>query len=561
MKKGKGNRTMKRAGKRTRRYLAVLLAAVLFVNLFVTTGVSAKTQSGTWVQAKGGKWWFKYEDGTWPADSWLKYNNRWYHFDKNGWMQTGWIKDGTDWYYLNKSGAMRTGWVKYAKKWYYMNKSGKLHTGWLKCQDQWYYFGDDGAMMTGTITVKGKTYVMGADGAFISEGKKPTKYADALTDSGFRMLQKVYAKKASHNQNVLLSPTSAHFALGMAAAGSDEGTKTQKELMEALLPGCNAKPEDLNAEMAAMSERMSNTKCPEQVSWNVANSVWSKTGDTVKLKDSYLETLKESYSAEVHYAPFDETTVDEVNDWVKENTRERIPKILNDLSEDTVALLINALAFDGQWAETVDDSRVQDGTFTNADGTTSTVQMMSTHEDRAILLNGGVGVIKPYLGGDYSFVAILPKEGQTAEDYLKAVVKSGDSFAEAYLNADRTRGVNAQIPEFKTEYGILLNDTLKAMGVKDAFSPDRASFRTMITDESDPIYITKVIQKSMIKVDRKGTEAAAATVVVFDKATAVLTEEEPYSVILDRPFVYAIVDNATGVPIFLGIQNSMPDAE
>ena len=233
MKKGKGNRTMKRAGKRIRRYLAVLLAAVLFVNLFVTTGVSAKTQSGTWVQAKGGKWWFKYEDGTWPADSWLKYNNRWYHFDKNGWMQTGWIKDGTDWYYLNKSGAMRTGWVKYAKKWYYLNKSGKLHTGWLKCQDQWYYFGDDGAMMTGTITVKGKTYIMGADGAYISEGKKPTKYADALTDSGFRMLQKVYAKKASHNQNVLLSPTSAQFALGMAAAGSDEGTKTQKELMEA----------------------------------------------------------------------------------------------------------------------------------------------------------------------------------------------------------------------------------------------------------------------------------------------------------------------------------------
>ena len=554
---------MKLAIKRTRKYLAVLLAAVLFVNLFVFTDASAKTRSGTWVRAKNGKWWYRYEDGTWPADDWLKYNNRWYHFDKTGWMQTGWLRDGKDWYYLNRSGAMRTGWIKYAKSWYYLNKSGKMHTGWQQYKDQWYYFGADGAMMTGLITVKGKRYLMGPDGAFVSELREPDRYSRALSQSAFRMLRAVYETEDVHQKNVLISPTSADMALGMAATGSDDGSNTQKQLMQLLLPGCKAaKPSELNTVMEDMTKRMNRTRIPEQVSWNVANSVWVKTGDTVELRDTFISNVQDAYSAELHHAPFDDSTVEEVNDWVKKNTRDRIPKIPGVLSPDTVVLLINALAFDGQWAEQVPDSRVKDGTFTNADGTTSDVKMMSSHEDRAILLNGAVGVIKPYLGNEYSFVGILPREGQTAEEYLEELITTdGESFADAYLNADAKRGVNAMIPEFRTEYGAVLNRTLQSMGVLDAFIPELADFRGMVTDNSDSVYISKVIQKSMISVDRKGTEAAAVTAVAYEKATAILTEEKPYSVILDRPFVYAIVDNETGVPIFLGIQNCMPDAE
>ena len=388
----------------------------------------------------------------------------------------------------------------------------------------------------------------------IPETNMATEHSVALSKSGFQMLNTLIEQENLHDQNVLISPTSIQFALGMTAAGSEAGTATQKELMEALLPGCNATPADLNAEMATFAKRMNSS---EKVSWNVANSIWVKTGDTVKLRESYISDVTNYYAAELYSAPFDDTTVKEINDWVNKNTKERIPEIIDHLNPETVIALVNAMAFDGEWAEELEGEDIrEDITFTNADGTTKKVTMLSTNEKRAILFNGGVGFIRPYKGGEYSFVAILPEKDTTAEEYLASVVSGNSSFAEAYLNADTERGVNALIPEFKVEFGTDLNNTLKAMGVKEAYE-NTAGFRAMVTDDSTGVKISDVIHKTMIKVDRQGTEAAAATIVLMDKATAVMEEQPPYSVRLDRPFIYGIVDNATGVPIFLGIQNTM----
>jgi serpin B len=111
------------------------------------------------------------------------------------------------------------------------------------------------------------------------------------------------------------------------------------------------------------------------------------------------------------------------------------------------------------------------------------------------------------------------------------------------------------MPEFKTEYGLVMDDVLDQLGVKEAYT-NGAHFLAMVTDDSTPVQIGTVIHKTMIDVDRHGTKAAAATVVVMEKSAAI-EMEEPYRVVLDRPFVYAIVDNASGVPVFLGVQNSM----
>jgi len=388
----------------------------------------------------------------------------------------------------------------------------------------------------------------------IPETNLATEHSVALSKSGFQMLNTVIEAENLHNQNVLISPTSIQFALGMTATGSVNGSATQKELMEALLPGCNATPADLNAEMATFAKRMNSS---ENESWNVANSVWVKTGDTVKLRESFISDVTNYYAAELYSAPFDNSTVKEINAWVNKNTKERIPEIIDHLDPETVIALVNAMAFDGEWAEELEGEDIkEDITFTNADGTTKKVTMLSTHERRAILLNGGIGFIRPYKGNEYSFVAILPDANQTAEEYLAGIVSGNSNFAEAYLNADTKRGVNAMIPEFKAEFGANLNNTLKAMGVKEAYT-STAGFKEMVTDDSTGVLIGDVIHKTMIKVDRQGTEAAAATIVLMDKAAAPMVEDPPYSVILNRPFIYGIVDNATGVPIFLGIQNTM----
>ena len=540
----------------------MLLATAMMVSLSAGAGVSAKTvtdPSGDWIRAKNGKWWYQYTDGTWPTDSWLRVNGKWYHFDKAGWMQTGWVKDGNDWYYLNANGSMRTGWVKTGENWYYLSKSGRMRTGWLMDNDKWYFLGPNGAMKTGDITVKGNRYRMGNDGALLLDLTALQQSEAPLAESGFRMLQTIYETEDVHNKNVLISPVSAQIALGLAITGADPGSNTQKELIESLMPGSNVTSEDYSAAMKALSERM--TSARKGVSWNVANSVWARNGGAVEFRDSYIDAVKEVYSAEDFEEPFNADTVQKINNWVKENTRDRIPQIIESIDSDTVIFLINALAFDGYWSDPVADSSVKEKDFTNADGTTSKVNMMYTHEHRAILLNDGIGFIKPYQGGEYSFVAILPPEGKSAEEYLEQLVYTdGETFTRAFLNPDTERGVNCGIPEFKVEYGVVLNDTLTAMGVNEAFDDSKASFGAMVTDESTPVAISEVIQKTMIQVDRKGTQAAAATMVDV-KSGAVLREVEPYEVYLDRPFVYGIVDNTTGVPIFLGVQNCMPRGE
>ena len=352
--------------------------------------------------------------------------------------------------------------------------------------------------------------------------------------------------------NYLISPISIQMALGMCATGSDPDTATRKELMQVLFPGGGDDPAVLNEEMATFAERMKESRV---ASWNVANSIWVNDNGRVKLRDSYIRDASNYYKAELFQAPFDAGTVKAINQWVKENTRERIPEILNDLSPEARIALVNALAFDGEWAEQYEESQVdENGKFTNAGGEEKTVAMLSSTEYRAMKLAGGVGFIKPYKGGQYTFVGILPPEGMSTADYMKKIAEDPTSFAEAYRSPEYT-DVYVNMPEFKVEYGSVLNDLLLSLGVQEAYSDD-AHFRTMVADDSLPVKIGTVIHKTMIEVDRHGTKAAAATAVVMDQAEA-LPVDQPIYVNLDRPFIYAIVDDASGVPVFLGAQNSM----
>ena len=378
-------------------------------------------------------------------------------------------------------------------------------------------------------------------------------HGQALSRSGIILLQKMMEQDGDKNGNYVISPISIQMALGMTASGSDKGSKTQKELMEVLMPGTNEEPSALNNEMASFAKRMQDS---EDAEWHVANSVWVNNNGRVKLRDSFVKDTTNYYAAELYSAPFDASTVEAINQWVKKNTKERIPEIIKEISPEARIALVNALSFDGEWAEQYEEADIAENqTFHNADGTEAKTTMLCGTEGRAIKLAGGLGFIKPYRGYQYSFVGILPPEGMSTEEYLKKIASDTTGFSDAYLNADSSRDVIVKMPEFKTEYGKEMNDVLKALGVTEAYTDD-AKFDAMVTDDSMPVKIGTVIHKSMIEVDRHGTKAAAATIVMMDEMGAVMMEE-PYMVTLDRPFIYAVVDNETGVPVFLGAQNSM----
>lgn len=374
----------------------------------------------------------------------------------------------------------------------------------------------------------------------------------ALSSASVKLLSELM--KGNKEGNVLISPASIDFALGMTENGA--ANNTLKQMEQTVNGGIGY--EQMNGIMAYSSEKMENNT---DVNWNVANSVWFRDNGMWDMNDDFLNNVVDYYHSEIYKAPFDTQTLNDINNWVKKETHEMIPEILSDIPDDAQMYLINAIAFEGEWAEKYEEEAIREGMdFTNIDNSISEVNMLCSSENRYFKLAGGQGFVKPYEGYEYSFVGILPEEGQTPAEYLDKLAASGEDFSEAVRNA-AYKDVYVRIPEFDLDYDIELSDAYAAMGMDEPFDPEKADFTKMMSPafEGDfAIWIGRIIHKTHIEVDRKGTKAAAATAVEMDVAgCAPMDEQEIYYVYLDRPFVYAIVDNETGLPIFIGCQNTM----
>ena len=377
----------------------------------------------------------------------------------------------------------------------------------------------------------------------------PYSDINALSNASTQLLG-VISEEEGDTSNVLLSPTSIMMAFGMLENGASGDTLSQ---METVING-GLSIENTNPVLYDIYTRFNES---EDVTWNVANSIWLKNDGNASLVPDFLDKAASYYGAEVWMANFDQSTVDDINNWVNEETLEMIPHIIDDLSPNARMCLINAIAFEGEWeVEYTEDDILEDGSFTNADGTLSEVPMLFSEEDNYFTLGDGIGFMRPYKGGEYSFVGILPNEGMTVNEYIASI--GDESFAEAIANREYGE-VYVKIPEFTTEFNIELSETLQAMGIESAFTED-AEFTNLLVGENGeewPVCISKVIHKTFIEVNREGTRAAAVTAIEMEDCALALPADEPIWIELDRPFVYAIVDNATGLPVFLGTMNTI----
>ncbi len=197
------------------------------------------------------------------------------------------------------------------------------------------------------------------------------------------------------------------------------------------------------------------------------------------------------------------------------------------------------------------EDNIQDGTFTNSKGEVKDVKMMHSEENFYIEDTNACGFIKQYEGGDYAFAAILPDENITLEDYIEGL--DGKKLRALITNPKEVT-VYAAMPKFETEYSAELGGVLKNLGVKDAFFPELADFSGIGTldNPDEKIAISKVLHKTKITVDEKGTKAGAATAVLMEK-NALMAEAK--SVTLDRPFLYMIIDCTDNQPVFIGTLN------
>lgn len=370
----------------------------------------------------------------------------------------------------------------------------------------------------------------------------------ALSGSTFSLLDNILEQE-DKDKNVLISPTSIYYAFGMAENGAKKSSRSQ---LEKVING-GVKTSDFNKILASTRNRMNADK---EVKWNVANSVWYINRKDVKVRKSFLKKAKAYYGAEVYKASFNNKTLKDVNSWVKKNTNKMIPKVLENISKDDVMYIINAIAFEGEWGEQFKDYQVvKNQDFTNSDGFISKVTMLTEKEGSYFELNGAYGFKKKYKGYNYSFVGIMIPDNVTPAQYVEQLAKDGSAFPKQLKNT-KSGNVVIKFPEFSYDYDIEMSEILKSMGATDVFDKDKANLNNLFTKTDDyNYYFSKVIHKTHIEVDKNGTKAAAVTAITLQKNTSVLRPEKQINITLDHPFVYAIVDDTTNLPVFVGVVN------
>ncbi|HZK18608.1 MAG TPA: serpin family protein [Clostridia bacterium] len=356
-----------------------------------------------------------------------------------------------------------------------------------------------------------------------------------ITDFALNLFRECYEGK-----NILISPLSIVSALGMTGNGANNETLTE---MEDVL---QSDISDLNNYLKAYTAYCIPSN--EGAKVNLTNSIWFKNDEDLTVNKDFLQTNKDYYNADIYKAPFDAGTKNDINNWVKRETKGMIKDLLKESpSEDTIMYLINALSFDAEWENIYKNTQIRSGEFTLESGEIQTAEFMSSDEYSYLENELATGFIKPYKDNKYAFVALLPKDNTSMSDLLESL--DGKSVMGLLENKMNER-VYTKTPKYSVEYGTLLNEPLVRLGMSDAFNRERADFARLGTYTNENIFISRVIHKTKIDLDERGTKAGAVTAVEMECTSGMV--DEPKRVILDRPFFYMIVDTNQNLPLFMG---------
>ena len=360
-------------------------------------------------------------------------------------------------------------------------------------------------------------------------------YTDKYNEFSRMLLRAIVEKE--EKKNVVVSPMSVIAALCLAARAA--AGNTREEILSCISDGCSM--EEMIGIIRDITEKTEKTGELKNAN---AVGVDGKIKDSIN--DDFTRSLKDAFNGEL----FASLNLEEdINNWVNEHINGMIDKLIDGPVDDMIACILNAVVFEADWNEKYWEGDIYEDDFTNADGTVTEVEMLSSEEERYIEDASYTGFLKPYKGQAYSFMALLPKH--KTNRFMLHDLKTVD-FTKLF-NESIEVPVNVSMPEFKYTYGGDISDICRALGMKQAFTP-AADFSPMTTEWAK---VDSIIHKAHIELDRKGTKAAAITAAIVDCGCALVFEDETKYVTLDRPFVYAIMHNETGLPVFTGVVNQL----
>ncbi len=373
---------------------------------------------------------------------------------------------------------------------------------------------------------------------------------DASNAFSMDLLRQVEAR--TDEANVFLSGLSASMALGMTMNGAVGATW---DSMRATLRFDDLPEEEINASYRDLIALL--LELDDRVEIGIANATFAD--DELPVEQAFLDRLREYFDAEARTIDFqDPASIGIVNDWCSEKTNGRIDEILKAWPPGTVLALLNALYFKGDWTEKFEKSQTRPHPFTLPSG--ETVQADAMRSDEALLRVGHdaetgatIGEL-PYGARAFVMDIVLPPEGTSLDDLVTGLdAETWDRWMTA-LPDSFANGI-VQIPKLELEFEKILNDELIDLGMGIAFGEASAppDFSRMSPTE---LAISLVKQKTYVRVDEEGTEAAAVTVVVM----GLVSVPSVPTLIVDRPYLFAIRERLSGTLLFLGtVRNPRAD--
>jgi serine protease inhibitor len=375
-----------------------------------------------------------------------------------------------------------------------------------------------------------------------------SKLAAANNTFAFKLLKQLSTEQPG--ASIFVSPYSAATALQMVGNGAAGQTKTEmQQILETAGISTAALNEASKAAAALLDSKDTN------LILTTANALWYRQGVTVK--PGFIEANQKFFSSAVKALDFGNARAAEaqINQWASDQTHGRINGIADGMIDPiyTDLILANAIYFKGKWLDPFDAKLTKERPFHPAAGAAKNLPMMAMSKSFTYRKGSGYQAVRlPYMGYDLAMYVFLPDPGSSPAKLLQ--IMDGDKWRRVTMPGFSEHDGLVVLPKFKLENTLELNHPLEALGMKTAFNQKQADFSGMFNNLH---FISEVRQKAFVEVNEEGTEAAAVTAIPMAGGMPEMNPPKPFEMIVDRPFLFAIVDARSEMILFMGVVNGL----
>jgi serine protease inhibitor len=341
--------------------------------------------------------------------------------------------------------------------------------------------------------------------------------------------------------NKLISPLSVYLALSMVYNGAGNATR---DSIQYALRAENISIDDINKTAQAMIQGI--PLLDNQVTLSIANSIWYN--QSIQPVQGFLSLIQQYYMAKIAPLNFeDPQSVNTINNWVADNTQQKITQVLDNINPSDLMFLINAIYFKGNWKYAFDPKATTDKSFNPAADNTVSTPFMALHDSLNYFQNDSVQMLQlPYGAGDFNMFLLLPSNNISIPAFTAALNPNSFNNWKSSLNL---QDIQLGLPKFNYSYSINdMQPALTQMGMGIAFG-DLADFSNMY---NIPAKISKAIHKTFIEVNEEGTIAAAVTAI---GVVELVSLSGPIILNFNRPFLYILQEKSSGAILFMGLLN------